>query len=104
MRMMPRATLSAKRRWGAWCRCQVSGVAQLVGVQRAVQNNGNVKSEPKYLACEESLAHAFDCWFFCFLLALLASSYSGLTTSWLYFLSESLAIGYVQQISQWYSI
>ena len=28
----------------------VSGVARLVGVQRAVQNNRNVKSEPKYLA------------------------------------------------------
>ena len=28
---------------------QVSGVSRLVGVQRAVQNNGNVKSEPKYL-------------------------------------------------------
>ena len=33
---------------------QVSVVARLVGVQRAVQNNGNVKGEPKYLACEES--------------------------------------------------
>ena len=32
----------------------VSGVARLVGVQRTVQKNGNVKSEPKYLACEES--------------------------------------------------
>ena len=29
---------------------QVSGVSRLVGVQRALQNNGNVKSEPKYLA------------------------------------------------------
>ena len=66
MRMMLRATPSAMRRWGAWCRCQVSGIAQLVGVQRAVQNNGNVKSEPKYLACEESLAHPFDCWIFLF--------------------------------------
>ena len=28
----------------------VSGVSRLVEVQRAVQNNGNVKSEPKYLA------------------------------------------------------
>ena len=25
-----------------------------MGVQRTVQNNGNVKSEPKYLACEQS--------------------------------------------------
>ena len=36
------------------CAAQVSGVARLVGVQRTVQNNGNVKSESKYLACEES--------------------------------------------------
>ena len=28
---------------------QVSGVARLVRVQRAVQNNGNMKGEPKYL-------------------------------------------------------
>ena len=40
---------------------QVSGVAHLVGVQRAVQNNGNINSEPKYLACEESPVHAFYC-------------------------------------------
>ena len=33
---------------------QVSGIARLVGVQRAVQNNGYMKSEPKYLTCEES--------------------------------------------------
>ena len=38
---------------------QVSGVARLVGVQRTVQNNGNVKSEPKYLACEQSPIRAF---------------------------------------------
>ena len=31
-------------------RCSFS----IVGVQRTVQNNGNVKSEPKYLACEQS--------------------------------------------------
>ena len=40
---------------------QVSGVVRLVGVQRTVQNNGNVKSEPKYLACEESPVRAFYC-------------------------------------------
>ena len=39
---------------------QVSGVSHL-GVQRAAQNNGNVNSEPKYLACEESPVHAFYC-------------------------------------------
>ena len=40
---------------------QVSGVARLdlVGAQRTVQNNGNVKSEPKYLACEQSPIRAF---------------------------------------------
>ena len=32
----------------------VSGVAPLVGVQRIAQKKGNVKSEPKYLAHEES--------------------------------------------------
>ena len=32
----------------------VSGVARLVGIQTTVRKNGNVKSEPKYLACEES--------------------------------------------------
>ena len=35
-----------------------SGIARLVGVQRAVQN---MKGEPKYLACEESLVRAFYC-------------------------------------------
>ena len=38
---------------------QVSGVARLVGVQRAVPKNGNVNSEPKYLACAESPIRAF---------------------------------------------
>ena len=38
---------------------QVSGVARLVGAQKTVQNNGNVKSESKYLACEESPVCAF---------------------------------------------
>ena len=47
----------------------MSGVARLVGVQRTiddtvryertVQKNANVKSEPKYLACEESPIRAF---------------------------------------------
>ena len=47
----------------AWmgCAAQMLGVARLVGVQRTVQNNGNVKSEPKYLACEESPVRAFYC-------------------------------------------
>ena len=37
----------------------VSGVVHLVGVQRTVQKNGNMKSEPEYLACEESPICAF---------------------------------------------
>ena len=37
---------------------QVSGIAHLVGDQKAVQN---MKGEPKYLACEESLVRAFYC-------------------------------------------
>ena len=48
MRRMPRAAPS-------WAR------SALVGVQRTVQNNGDVKSEPKYLACEESPVRAFYC-------------------------------------------
>ena len=40
----------------------VSGVARLVGVERTVQKNGNVKSEPKYLAGEESPIRAFYFW------------------------------------------
>ena len=43
------------------CVAQVSSVARLVGVQRAAQNNSNVKSEPEYLACEESPVRAFYC-------------------------------------------
>ena len=30
----------------------------IVGAQRIAQNNGNVKNEPKYLACEESPVRA----------------------------------------------
>ena len=49
---------------------QVSGVARLVGVQRTVQNNGNVKSESKYLACEQSPIRAFYFELFLVLLSL----------------------------------
>ena len=38
---------------------QVSSVALLVGVQRTVQNNCNVRSKPKYLAFEETPICAF---------------------------------------------
>ena len=41
---------------------QVLGVAHLVGAPRAVQNNSNVKSEPKYLACKESPICDFYFW------------------------------------------
>ena len=47
MCMMPHAAPSAMPGRGAWRRCQ----ALLV----SVQNNGFEKSDPKYLACEESL-------------------------------------------------
>ena len=53
MHMMPRPAPSTMRGWGA------RRVVRLVGVQKAVQNNGNVKSEPKYPACEESPVRAF---------------------------------------------
>ena len=38
-----------------------SGIARLVVVQRTAQKDGNVRSEPKYLACEESPVYAFYC-------------------------------------------
>ena len=67
---MPHTVPSIMCGWGVWHRAKhhvrmghvahVSGVAHLVGVvQRIVQNNGNVNSEPKYLACEESPICAF---------------------------------------------
>ena len=43
------------------CMAKVSGVSRLVGVQRAVKNNGNMKSEPKIPGCEQSPVHAFYC-------------------------------------------
>ena len=60
MCMMSRAAPSVMRGWGAWRRCQA--------VQRTVQNNGNLKSEPKYglglglglgFLKQESSIHAF---------------------------------------------
>ena len=45
MCMMPGAAPSTMHKWGMRLRCQL-GVACLVGVQ-----NGNMKSEPKYLTC-----------------------------------------------------
>ena len=73
---------------------QVSGVACLVGVQRAVQN---VKSEPKYLAVKnpQYVLSTFELFLVLFLLSWLL--YSGLT-SWFYSLSQSLAIGCVQHL------
>ena len=46
MRKMPHAAPSAMCRWGVGRVAKVSGISRLVGVQKAVQNNGNVKSEP----------------------------------------------------------
>ena len=71
---------------------QMSGVTRLVGVQRTVQNNDNVKSEPKYLAFEESPIRAFYFWTLsCSPVALLASM-----VGWLLRFAESPAVGSVQ--------
>ena len=74
------------------CGASVRHCLFILGVQRAAQNNnGNVKSEPKYLACEESPVRAFYCW----TLSCSLGFYSGLT-SLFYSLSESLVVGCVQ--------
>ena len=58
---------------------QVSGFARLVGAQRTVQKNDNVKSEPKYLAYEGSPICVLYFWTLsCSSVALLAS-----TVDWL---------------------
>ena len=78
----------------------VSGVAHLVGVvQRIVRNNGNMNSEPKYLACEESPICAFYYWTLFFSSVDILAS----TVGWLLclFFSESPAIGYVQYWVSW---
>ena len=54
MRMMPRA-LQAPCTDGAR---GAGGSFSIVGAQRTVQNDGNVKSEPKYLAYEGSPVRA----------------------------------------------
>ena len=75
---------------------QPSGIARLVGVQRAVQNNGNMKSEAKYLAVKDLqyMLSTVELFLFssCFL-----GFYGGLT-SWFYSLSESLAVGCVHHM------
>ena len=71
----------------------MSGVARLVGAQRTLQNNGNVKSEPKYLACEESPIRAFYFW----TLVLLSLSWHQRWTDFFAFLiSESAAVSCIQ--------
>ena len=90
--------------YDALCRAKhhvsVRRCSHLVGVQRTVQNNDNVKSEPKYLACEESPTCTLCVWTLsCSSVALLAS-----TLGWLLclFFSESPAIGCAQQsFMQW---
>ena len=42
------------------CAAQVSGVARSVGVQRTVQNNGNVKSELKYFGLCKNLQNVLS--------------------------------------------
>ena len=79
MCMMPRATPSTMCGWGVQRRCQA------LLVQRTVQNNSNVKSEPKYLACARISIMCFlllnSLLFFCRFLGF----YSG-QTSWVFFL------------------
>ena len=68
MRMMPRGA----PRVADWVR-STGGLFSIghSGAQRTLQNNGNVKSEPKYLAYEGSPVSAFYCWTLsCSLLAL----------------------------------
>ena len=57
MRTMPRAAPSAMHGWGALRRCQA--VLICGGSPKNSTNNRNVKSEPKYLACEEFPIRAF---------------------------------------------
>ena len=60
---------------------QVSGVARLVGVQRAVQNNGNMNSEPKIPGCEESpVATCFLLLNFFWFSSCILGFYGGLTS------------------------
>ena len=71
---------------------QMSGVTRLVGVQRTVQKQDNVKSEPKYLTFEESPIRAFYFWILtCSPVALLPS-----TVGWLLRFAESPAVSSVQ--------
>ena len=46
-----RHVYDAKRHAQMGHAAHVSSIAHLVGIQRTVQNNGNVTSEPNYLAC-----------------------------------------------------
>ena len=72
---------------------KVSGDAHLMGVQRTVQNNSNVKSEPKHLACEDQyMLSTFELLFFCRSLSI----YGGLTFCLFFFSSESCTVGRVQ--------
>ena len=77
MCMMPGTTPSAMHRWGMQHRCQL-GVACFVGVQ----NNGNVKSEPKYLTCDQYVLSTSEL----FLVLLSLSWFLGEQTSLLSFL------------------
>ena len=76
------------------CAALVSGIVHLVGVQRTIQKNGNMKSEPEYQACEESPIRAFYFW----TLLVLLSLYWLLRWAefFAFFVSELPAVGYVQ--------
>ena len=78
MRMMPRA-LQAPRTDGAR---GAGGSFSIVGAQRTVQNNGNVKSEPKYLAYMKDLQYVLSTVELFLVLFLL---YGGLTSLFFFF-------------------
>ena len=75
---------------------QVAGVTRLVGVQRAAQNNGNVKNECKLSGLWRISSTCFLLLIFFLFSSCSLSFYDGLT-SWFYSLSESLAVSCVQQ-------
>ena len=55
------ASCCSKRHVQVGCAAKMSGISRLVGVQRAVQNNGKMKSEPKIPDYEDSPVRAFYC-------------------------------------------
>ena len=74
------------------CAAQVSGVARLVGVQRTVQKHGNLKSEPKYLACEESPIYMLSTFELFFVV---------LSLYWLLLWADYIAFFFLRVASRW---